>query len=156
MNHVPIYISRDDHTKLRLLLTTASRSKPSDALQKLHDELERAVVLDPAAIPEGVVTLESKVTFEDLGSREVEEYTITFPEQANHEAKRLSILAPIGIALLGCRVGDIVNWSPPGGPRQLKVCSVTHPAPQSHAAESASATTIGAGTQSQRSRSPQW
>jgi regulator of nucleoside diphosphate kinase len=125
MNPTPIYITRDDHSKLRLLLATALHANGNGALQKLRTELDRAAVIDPAAIPPGVVTMESTVEFEDLGSRETEEYTITFPERANVEKKRLSILAPIGTALIGCRVGDIVNWSTPGGVRQLKVRRVT-------------------------------
>lgn len=121
MNHTPIYISRDDYAKLRLLITTALHSKASAALTKLGQELERAAIIDPAAIPADVVTMESTVQFEDLHSSEIEEYTITFPDRANVEEKRISILTPIGTALIGCRVGDIVNWFTPGGIRQLKV-----------------------------------
>lgn len=134
MNPTPIYLSRDDHTKLRLLVTTGLHTKASHALQKLLDELDRAVVLDPAAIPSDIVTLDARVRFEDLGSSEVEEYTITFPDRANPEAGRLSVLAPIGMALIGSRVGDIVNWKTPGGTRQLKVRAVSQPEPQTRPA----------------------
>ena len=75
--------------------------------------------------------MESSVEFEDLGTGEVEEYTVTFPERARVEEKRLSILAPIGIALIGYRVGDIVQWTTPGGLRQLKIRRVTPPAAES-------------------------
>lgn len=119
--NAPIYIPRDDHAKLRLLLATALHSNASAALHKLREELDRAVVLDPAALPAGVVTLESTVEFEDLTTSEVEAYTLTYPDRANIELKRLSILAPIGTALLGCRVGDVISWSTPGGVRQLKI-----------------------------------
>jgi regulator of nucleoside diphosphate kinase len=125
MNHTPIYIARDDYAKLRLLLTTALHSHNSPALQKLRAELDRAAVIDPAAIPADVVTLDATVQYEDLGTGELEEYTITFPDRANIEQKRLSILAPVGTALIGCRVGDLVRWSTPGGVRQLKVRRVT-------------------------------
>jgi regulator of nucleoside diphosphate kinase len=128
MNHTPIYIARDDYTKLRLLLTTALHSNANTALQKLREELDRAAVIDPAAFPADVVTMESTVRFEDLATSEVEEYTITFPDRADIERKRISILAPIGTALIGCRVGDIVKWTTPGGIRQLKVRRVTQPA----------------------------
>lgn len=127
MNHTPIYISRDDYSKLRLLITTALYSRTSSQFAKLRDELDRATVIDPAAFPADVVTMNSTVMFEDLGTGEIEEYTITFPERANVEHRRISILAPIGIALIGCRVGDIVKWSTPGGLRQLKVRRVTAP-----------------------------
>ena len=127
MNHTPIILSRDDHSKLRLLITTALHSSASAALQKLRDELDRAAVLDSEAFPADVVTMDSAVEFEDLGTSEVEEYTITYPDRADIERKRISILAPIGTALIGCRVGDIVKWSTPGGVRQLKVRRVTAP-----------------------------
>jgi regulator of nucleoside diphosphate kinase len=130
MNHTPIYISRDDYAKLRLLLATALHSNGNAALHKLREELDRAAVIDPAAFPADIVTMESTVQFEDLGTSEVEEYTITFPDRANVEKNRLSILAPIGTALIGCRVGDIVNWATPGGIRQLKVRRVTPRAPE--------------------------
>src|ERR671921_434864 len=102
MNHAPITISRDDYSKLRLLITTALHSNASAALQKLRQELDRASVIDSTAIPAGVVTMESTVEFEDLGTGEIEDYTITFPDRADVEQKRLSILAPIGTALIGC------------------------------------------------------
>jgi regulator of nucleoside diphosphate kinase len=125
MNPTPLYITRDDHTKLRLLLATAAHSNASSALRTLRAELDRAVVIDPAAVPDGIVTMDSTVEFEDLGTGEVERYTITFPDRANVERKRLSILAPIGTALIGYRVGDVVTWSTPGGERQLKIRQVT-------------------------------
>ena len=130
MNDHPIYITRDDYSKLRLLLGAALPSSSTTTLQKLREELDRAVVIDPAAIPAGVVTMDSTVAFEDLGTNEVEEYTITFPDRANVELKRLSILAPIGTALIGYRVGDVVNWSTPGGLRQLKILRVTPAVPE--------------------------
>jgi regulator of nucleoside diphosphate kinase len=139
MNHTPIYISRDDHAKLRLLLATALYANGNSALNQLREELDRAAVIDPAAFPADVVTMESTVQYEDLGTGELEEYTITFPDRANVERKRLSILAPIGTALIGCRVGDIVSWSTPGGIRQLKVRRVTPRPPEPVATVTAAA-----------------
>lgn len=139
MNHTPIYISRDDYTKLRLLLATALHSSASAALQTLRAELDRAAVIDPAGFPADVVTMDSTVEFEDLGMNEIEEYTITFPDRADVEQKRISILAPIGTALIGCRVGDIVKWSTPGGIRQLKIRHVA-----AYTASSASPATMPA------------
>lgn len=128
MNHTPIYVSREDNSRLRLLIATALYSdKTNSSLRKLQAELDRAFILDPADVPLNAVTLNSTVEFEDLGTGEVEEYTITFPEKADIDRKKISILAPIGTALIGCRVGDIVKWSMPGGIRQLRVCRVTQP-----------------------------
>jgi regulator of nucleoside diphosphate kinase len=127
MNYSPISITRDDNTKLRALLATALHSNGSVALKKLREELDRATVIDPAAFPADVVTMDSTVEFEDLGTSEIEEYTITFPNRADVERKRISILAPVGTALIGYRVGDIVKWWTPGGIRQLKIRRVTLP-----------------------------
>lgn len=130
MNHTPIYISRDDYSKLRLLLATALYSSGGNvAVRRLRQELDRAAVIDPAAFPPDVVTMNSTVEFEDLGTSEIEKYTITFPRNADVVNNRISILSPIGTALIGCRVGDIVKWSTPGGIRQLKVRRVTAPDP---------------------------
>lgn len=124
MSPAPIYLSNEDYSKLRLLLG-ATPSNGNARLQKLREELDRAVVVDPSALPANVVTLDSTVQYEDVGTGEVEEYTLTLPDRANIEQKRLSILAPIGTALIGYRVGDTVNWSTPGGVRQLKINRVT-------------------------------
>ncbi len=126
-NHSTIYITRDDHAKLRLLLSTVSAPRGSHTLAQLREELDRAVIIDPSAVPSGIVMLESQVEYEDVDTGEVEDYIITFPERANIDEKRISVLAPIGIALLGCRVGDIVRWTTPGGVRRLRIRRATPP-----------------------------
>lgn len=126
-NRSTIYITRDDHAKLRLLLSAVSVSRGGQALNQLSEELDRAILVHPSVVPPGVVTLESRVEYQDVDTGEIEEYTITFPERANIEEKRISILAPIGIALIGCRVGDIVRWATPGGIRRLKLRRTTQP-----------------------------
>lgn len=114
--------------KLRLLLSSAlNTGAASLGLRKLRDELDRATVVDPAAFPADVVTMDSAVEFEDLETGEIEEYTITFPELADVDAGRISVLAPIGTALIGCRAGSVIKWSTPGGVRRLKVRRVTAP-----------------------------
>jgi regulator of nucleoside diphosphate kinase len=140
MSHNPIYLSRDEYSRLRLFLATTHRSGAGNALRNLAEELDRALILDPAAFPADVVTMNSTVEFEDLETNEVEEYTITFPDNADVERKRISILAPIGTALIGCRVGDTVKWSTPGGTRELKVLRVVARA----SAPSASAPSVAA------------
>lgn len=128
MNTPAIHISTDDHAKLRLLVSSLSTTS-SPAIEKLRQELNRAVVLDAATLPKDIVTLNSHVEFEDVATGEVEAYTLTMPERADVEQKRLSILAPIGTALIGFRQGDEVSWSTPGGVRQLKIRQVTQPDP---------------------------
>lgn len=128
MNPTPLYITRDDHNRLHLLINAALRTNRSAALEKLRGELDRAVVIDPAALPADIVTMGSTVKIEDLYTSEIEEYTLTYPDRADIAAGRLSILAPIGTALIGFREGSIVDWPTPGGIRRLKIHRVTQPA----------------------------
>jgi regulator of nucleoside diphosphate kinase len=125
MNPSPLYITRNDHHRLRLLVSAALRTNASASLEKLRGELDRATVIDPAAVPPDRVTMGSRVRFEDLYSNEIEEYTLTYPDQADIGEGRLSILAPVGTALIGYRAGDIVDWPTPGGIRRLKIHGVT-------------------------------
>ena len=76
---------------------------------------------------------------EDLGSNEVEEYVLVYPDRANIAEGRLSILAPVGTALIGARSGAIVDWPTPGGIRRLKIHRVTPPDDAPAAARSPSA-----------------
>ena len=123
----PLYISRNDYSQLQLFVTAALRTGATPALERLRHELARATIIDPAALPQDIVTMDSRVQFEDLYSGEIEEYTLTFPEQADASEGRLSILAPVGTALLGYRAGAIVDWPTPGGIRRLRLHRVTPP-----------------------------
>jgi len=125
MNPTPLYITREDHALIRLLLNTVPKSGATPALERLRVELDHATLLDSAAIPPDVVTLGARVQFEDLYSGEIEEYILTLPDQADIAAGRLSILAPVGAALLGYREASIVEWPTPGGIRRLKIHRVT-------------------------------
>jgi len=128
MNHRPIYISHDDNAKLRLLLSVASYSNRNSSLAMLRQELDRAIVVDASAIDPAIVTMNSSVQLEDVATGEIDEYTLTFPERANVEQRLLSVLAPIGTAILGYREGDEVSWTTPGGVRQIRIRRVTPPA----------------------------
>jgi regulator of nucleoside diphosphate kinase len=106
-------------------VTTALYSTTRSAVDKLIEELDRAIVVDPMSIPPGVVTMDAKVECEDLNTGEVEACIITFPEHADVNEKRVSILAPIGTSLIGCREGNVVKWTTPDGIRHLKIRCVT-------------------------------
>lgn len=120
-NDSPVILTLEDYTKLRLLSTSASwplnRRTPNGLAQKL----DRAAILESSAMPPDIVTLDSRVEYEDVQTGEVAEYVITLPERADVDQRRISILAPIATALIGCRAGDVVRWVMPGGARELKI-----------------------------------
>jgi regulator of nucleoside diphosphate kinase len=118
-----IYIADDDRAKLDALLRRATAHDPSGAqyFAALAGELRRARVVPRSQIPRNVVTMNSTVRLRDLETDEEETYTLVYPEEADIEADRLSVLAPVGTALLGYRAGDVVEWPVPAGVRRFRV-----------------------------------
>lgn len=118
-----IHISRLDHDRLKALIEDLLRSGTRDVehVAALGDEMRRAVVLPPAEIPADVVTMRSRARLVDLDTGDVLEYTLVFPQEAEITAGKISVLAPIGTAMLGYRIGDEFEWEVPTGVRRLRV-----------------------------------
>lgn len=123
-----IHVSTNDHEVLQLLLQSLARQR--EAGDRLRAELQRAVVCDAATLPPGTVGLNSRVRLLDLDRDEVEEYVLTLPAAADPERQRLSVLAPVGTALLGYHVNDEIEWPTPGGTRRLKILEVVAEPPR--------------------------
>lgn len=123
-----IQITELDRKRLLELIREARSGeyRHSVYLEKLYGELERAEIVAPQEIPADVVTMNSKVVLTDLDGGEEETYTLVYPEQANTAEGRISILAPIGTAMLGYRVGDVFEWEVPAGKRRLKVTKILY------------------------------
>lgn len=81
----------------------------------LNDELDRAQMCAPEAMPHDVVTMNSRVKFRDLTTGETRIRTLVYPAQMTDSSSQLSVLAPVGAALLGLRTGDTIHWELPGG-----------------------------------------
>jgi regulator of nucleoside diphosphate kinase len=120
-----IFITERDYDKLRRLIAGRWGSGADAAhLNELEGELERAEVLDDKqTVPPDVITMNSEVRLMDVDSGEIKVYKLVFPSQARTE-NTLSVLAPIGTAILGYRVGDVIEWRVPKGVRRLKVLEV--------------------------------
>jgi regulator of nucleoside diphosphate kinase len=118
-----IFIADDDRVRLDALLRRATAQNVSGVqyLAALAGELRRARVVPRSQIPRDVVTMNSTVRLRDLETGEEETYTLVYPDEADIEADRLSVLAPVGTALLGYRAGDVVEWPVPVGVRRFRV-----------------------------------
>ena len=117
-----IYSTSFDHDRLKEVLKNHSKvTKDEPHLRELQQELDRAKVVDPKTIPPDVVTMNSKVLLKDLDSDEEETYTLVFPADADLDEGKISVLAPIGTAILGYRVGATITWKVPAGVRKLKI-----------------------------------
>ncbi|MCA9113840.1 MAG: nucleoside diphosphate kinase regulator [Planctomycetaceae bacterium] len=118
-----IIISQEDHERLENLFFSGFAAAFSDKLylQSLRGELNSALVLPSDEIPPDVVTMNSTIRLRQLRSQEVETYTLVYPEDADIASGRLSVLAPIGTAILGYCVGDSIEWQVPSGVVQFKI-----------------------------------
>ena len=122
-----IYITDTDSQQLRSLIAglRGAKSPGVEHLDMLEQELDRAEVVASEAIPRDVVTMNSEVRMQDLDSGRIQRYKLVFPGQFRWEFS-VSVLAPIGTAMLGYRVGDVIEWPVPRGIRRLKVQEVIY------------------------------
>ncbi len=121
MNNRTIHITAGDMQRLGELVSgphSDMRDRPY--LTALKTELTRATVVEPSEIPADVVTMNSQVRLRD--GRRTWNVTLVFPEAADAELDQISVLAPLGAALLGCRAGQRVEFRVPGG--QMRACDV--------------------------------
>lgn len=124
MKEATIYISEVDLARLRKLIDFV-RETGNDVnrvyLDRLEGELERAEVVNPNDIPRDIVTMRSTVRLKDLDNGKEMVYSLVFPNEADVDEGKISVLAPVGTAMIGYRVGDVIEWEVPSGLRRLKV-----------------------------------
>jgi regulator of nucleoside diphosphate kinase len=118
-----IIITDADRRRLGTLVERATNVGLVDRryIDDLEQELERATAVDSCECPDDVITMNSTVRLRDLDSGDVDTYTLVYPAETNVEENRISVLAPIGTAILGYRVGDVIKWPVPSGFVRLRV-----------------------------------
>lgn len=124
-----IYITRNDAKKLEELLKAGLRhngSRDQANLRVLQEELRRAKIVSADDVTPDVVTMHSCVRVKDLHDEEAMELTLVFPEEAEPDDGRISVVAPIGAAILGYQTGDTVQFRTPGGLRRLHIEQVLY------------------------------
>ncbi|MCU1795723.1 nucleoside diphosphate kinase regulator [Pectobacterium polaris] len=107
-------ISELDAERLDMLLEQPAFAD-SDIAQALNEELDRADILPSASIPSHVVTMNSRVRFRDLNTNEEHIRTLVYPAAVKDSQEPLSVMAPLGAALLGMHVGNSIAWQLPNG-----------------------------------------
>ncbi len=123
----PISLRMCDANRLRNIAEAASEKYPQTT-DFLAREIERAEILPDARLLPGLVTMDSEVTFRDDISLQERAVTLVYPEAADVDAGRISILTPIGAALIGLSVGQTIEFQTPGGRwRSLTVLRVQQP-----------------------------
>jgi regulator of nucleoside diphosphate kinase len=109
----PLVLSRLDCDRLEALLDRPAHAGP--AFDALRDEIARAEVREPQDMPKDAITMNSTARFLDEASGQEREMTLVFPHEADGSPGKVSILAPVGSALLGLRTGQSIDWPMPGG-----------------------------------------
>jgi regulator of nucleoside diphosphate kinase len=121
-----IVLSQHDVLRLRAFMrnTRSSSALDREHRRDLQDEIERAITVEAPELPADVVAIDSKVLVRDTETSLATVYTVVLPAQADPAKGRISVFAPLGTALLGYQVNDVIEWWMPGGLRRLKIEAV--------------------------------
>lgn len=120
----PIVLSNQDLERLERLLDSLP---PIPELEALRHELERAEVVEPEFMPPDVISMNSTARFRDENSGKEFELTLSYPDDTHLTHGTVSVLAPIGSALLGLSVGQAIEWPLPSGQKTIiRVLEVTY------------------------------
>jgi regulator of nucleoside diphosphate kinase len=123
-----IYVTEPDYNRLGALIekTREGNGVDREYLNKLEAELDRAEIVAAQDIPANVITMRSTVRLKDLVSGEENTYSLVFPTEADFSQGKISVLAPVGTAILGYKSGDTIEWTVPSGLRRLKVDKIIY------------------------------
>lgn len=123
-----LYVTEFDKTRLEEVIAVAEEFGRHDRkdLESLSEELDKADVVSPREVPPDVVTMNSKVVLRDLDTSEEMTFVLVFPREANIKKGAISILAPVGTAILGYAKGDVVEWTVPSGVRRIRIEDVLY------------------------------
>jgi regulator of nucleoside diphosphate kinase len=118
-----IYITEIDKARLEELIEVAGEfgSGNRTDLEALADELARAEIVASREVQPDVVTMNSKVVLCDIDTLKEMTCTLVFPRDADINKGAISVLAPVGTAILGYSKGDVVEWPVPSGIRQFRI-----------------------------------
>jgi regulator of nucleoside diphosphate kinase len=122
-----LILSAEDYERLATLAHAARKLMP-DLAEELAQEIARARVLAKGERPQHIVCMNSRVEFRDEATGKVQKVTLVYPEAADILQRKISVLTPVGTALIGLGDGDSISWETPNGElRRLTVLSVEGP-----------------------------
>jgi regulator of nucleoside diphosphate kinase len=122
----PIYLTEKDYERLHSLVQVQRQNGGAAAVDGLCKELKRAKVVASEEVPEDVVTMNSVVRLKDMKTGNAMEITVVYPKDADLSSRKVSVLAPVATAILGCKIGDEVEWPAPQGMLSYKVESILY------------------------------
>ncbi len=123
-----LILRKDDYNLLVAYLKSGqnkSMFNKQDA-EELQTELKKAKLVEVNDFPPDVVRLDSKVKIKAEGKLDILELMLVMPDKADIKQRRISIMAPIGTALLGFRQGQVVKWQVPSGKKKFTIVEVAN------------------------------
>jgi len=123
MNQRNLYITQHDFKRLQELLEGGGAVHDRDRkdLTALTEELKRATIVAADQIPDKVVTMNTRLRLLDLDTQKPFEMTVVFPQDAHVDSGKVSVISPVGTAVLGYAEGDTIEWTVPAGTRRLLI-----------------------------------
>lgn len=123
MKPIPVLTSTD-YNILRELTKNAKDSTNIREIALLTQELDRAIINKDGVVDQSIVRMNSQVTIEDVKSKQQMKVQIVMPSQANLKEGKVSILAPLCVAIIGFKENEEVEWQLPSGIKTLKIITV--------------------------------
>ena len=120
----PVVVTEGDY---QLLKGYINHDLEKEDAMTLSSELKRAVIVAEDAFPPHAIRLGSKVSILDLATNKIVEFTLVMPAHAAMQSGKVSILTPMGAALIGFRKGEEVQWRVPGGLKRFRILNVSNP-----------------------------
>jgi regulator of nucleoside diphosphate kinase len=117
----------NDYEKISTLMEVPyAGNARAGTVRRLQLALKGAQKFPPEHIPGNIVTMNSRMWLKELASGRQTEVTVTYPAETDHRGRKVSVFSPAGMALLGCREGDIVSWQTPSGTGSFRIDKVTY------------------------------
>lgn len=125
----PVVLLKKDYEILNSYVKNLQGMQVSEKenYSKLSQELRRALLVDEKDFPKEVVRLDSTVIIKDLTTNRNMTVTIVLPKNANIKQKKVSVLAPVGTAVIGFKKGQVVSWNVPSGKKDFEIVEVIQP-----------------------------
>lgn len=123
-----LILRKDDYNLLVSYLKSGWNKSMFDKqdAEELQTELKKAKLVDEDEFPLDVVRLNSKIKVKAEGKRDIMELMLVMPDKADIRQRKISIMAPIGTALLGFRQGQVIRWQVPSGKKEFTIIEVTN------------------------------
>ena len=117
-------ITASDYELINSVIENIPSHQKTKVVGQLNEELSRAQIVNESSISNEVIRLNSTFKIMDVNSNRLIEFTITLPDLADISKKKISVLTPLAVALIGFKKGMVIDWVLPGGPKKIKILNV--------------------------------